>query len=229
MGRKNKKLKLKDSIVSTKKNKCKAFEFNSTRNSKNITIENTILIYCNSLETEINYFNGFKKVINDLEISEIKVDVIPTQKKGGKDPYYAVNYAINNKENCKETWVVFDKDEFDIENAIKLAEENNINVAWSNECFELWLLLHFNFIDTAMDRKVSLHKLKELFKKKFGIDYDKNDKEIYSVLKQNIKMAISNAKKQHQIVKRDCRSPNRSNPCTTVYKLVEKLTVAMKL
>lgn len=225
MARKSKNLNLKDSLVESNNKKCKIdkYNLNSTRNSKNMDIQNTLKIYCNSLETEPNYFNEFKELINKSGITEIYIDVIKTQKKGGKDPYSAVKYAIENMDNCKEAWVVFDKDDFDIEKAIKLAEENNINVAWSNEAFELWLLLHFNFIETPMKRDICLNKLKDILKKKYKIDYTKNSKKIYTILEKNVKIAIANAKKQHQLVKKDNKLPNRANPCTTVYILVEKL------
>lgn len=49
-------------------------------------------------------------------------------------------------EHFDEIWVFFDldnahKDTFD--NAIKSGEARKYHVAWSNECFELWYLLHF--------------------------------------------------------------------------------------
>ncbi|MDE6770058.1 MAG: RloB family protein [Muribaculaceae bacterium] len=44
-----------------------------------------------------------------------------------------------------ETWVVFDKDEYpDFVEAIKYAENCGYKVAYSNQAFEYWLLLHFN-------------------------------------------------------------------------------------
>ena len=135
----------------------------------------------------------------------------------------AVEYVIKNKGDCSNVWVVFDKDHFDIEKAIRLAEENKINIAWSNECFELWLILHFNYITTSLDRKESLKKIKELIKKNCGIDYDKNSKKIYELTKEKIKIAVAYSKKQYQLMKRDKVTVNKANPCNTVFKLVEVL------
>lgn len=51
------------------------------------------------------------------------------------------------------TWAVFDKDDFvDFNEAIAYAKANSINPAWSNEAFELWYYLHFQFLDTQVGR-----------------------------------------------------------------------------
>jgi hypothetical protein len=47
-------------------------------------------------------------------------------------------------------WCVFDRDSFAEDNyrkAFALARENGMRVAWANEAFELWYLLHFNYHD----------------------------------------------------------------------------------
>ena len=54
-----------------------------------------------------------------------------------------------------ECWVVFDKDDFNqgFDNAINKALKKKLKVAYSNESFELWFLLHFDFMDSAVGRK----------------------------------------------------------------------------
>ena len=42
---------------------------------------------------------------------------------------------------------MFDKDDFsanDFNNAITIAESNNLGVAYSNQAFEYWIILHFD-------------------------------------------------------------------------------------
>ena len=47
-----------------------------------------------------------------------------------------------------QVWVVFDKDDFDdFDEAVALAEKYGFKVAWSNQSFEYWLYLHFNYSD----------------------------------------------------------------------------------
>lgn len=44
----------------------------------------------------------------------------------------------------EKTWVVFDKDDFDdFDEAVRDAQTRGYGLAMSNECFELWYLLHF--------------------------------------------------------------------------------------
>ncbi|MGL5796867.1 MAG: RloB family protein [Cetobacterium sp.] len=223
MARESKELKLKESKKTNKKNsstKDSKKSIDSGRSSKNFNLRNKMKIFCNSLETEFNYFKGFSIDVEKSKISNIKVEVLKTQKKGGLDPFNAVKYVIDNKDDCNEAWIVFDKDHFDIEKAIILAEKHNINVAWSNESFELWILNHFNRITTAMTRKDCLDKVDEIFKKKFKISYAKNNTTLYEILKSDINKAINFSKAQYQL---NTHPANKANPCTTVFKLAESL------
>lgn len=123
-------------------------------------------------------------------------------------------------------WVVFDKDSFSdeqFENAIKGAEENNISVAWSNEAIELWFLLHFEYLNSAITREQYSEKL-DIYFSRLNINngkYEKNLKNIYELLNQygNSKNAIKFSKKllDNQL------KPSNNNPATTVFQLVEEL------
>ena len=54
------------------------------------------------------------------------------------------HYSINKGLGCIRNLV---------NKAINDATANDLKVAWSNEAFELWYLLHFIFLDTAITRK----------------------------------------------------------------------------
>ena len=226
MARKSKELNLKNNLPKSSKKKCdlnksKGKINKSGRDSKDLILENIIKIYCNAHETEPNYFKAFAEDVKKSKISNVEV-VINNNRKG-KDPLDLVKYVIENKKNIREIWVVFDKDHFAIEEAIKLAIENDIKVAWSNESFELWFLLHFNYRSTAIGRGECLKVVKDEFKKKLKIDYAKNNKESYKKLKNKMNIAIANAKRLYQEMKRDKVTPSKANPCTTVFQLVEVL------
>lgn len=225
MARKSRELPLKNDLSKLAKKKCdlkksKVKTRKSGRESKELLLENTIKIYCNAAETEPNYFSAFKEEIKKSKISDVNIEVI---KKAGLDPLNAVKYVIKDKGNCPEVWIVFDKDHFAIEEAIKLAEDNDIRVAWSNESFELWFLLHFNYRCTAIGRAECLKVIKDEFKKKLKIDYAKNNKDSYKKLKSKMNIAVANAKRLYQEMKRDRIIPTNANPCTTVFQLVEVL------
>lgn len=223
MARKTRELELKKSVkVEKKKEKVfkEPFLKNSKREFKNISLDNKIKIFCNASETEPNYFENFKNDFKKSKIVDLEIEII---KRGGKSPLDIVKYAIINGGSAQEIWVVFDKDHYDIECAIELAKKNAIKIAWSNESFELWFLLHFNLVTTSMDRKVCLNKVIDAFKNTFKKNYAKNNTESYELLKPYMKIAISRAKKIHQEAELDGKRPSNSNPCTTVYKLVESL------
>lgn len=116
-----------------------------------------VLIVCEDQNTEPAYFKQFEDLFNGLYPEEtVYVKRVGT----GRNSLGVLNAAIaersrifeeNNHRQIDETWVVFDKDDLDkspgnrqnFEMAFTVANEQNINVAYSNECFELWLLLHF--------------------------------------------------------------------------------------
>jgi len=52
-----------------------------------------------------------------------------------------------------QTWCVFNKDSFpsdDFNDAVRVAKKNGVRIAYTNEVFELWYLLHFCYCDTAI-------------------------------------------------------------------------------
>ena len=132
------------------------------------------LIICEGGKTEPNYFEGIKKRINSRYlgyvnvIERIEIDIDGT----GRNTQDLVRYAIKRRSQSEipydHTWVIFDKDDFTDEqfnNAIIQANDNGINAGWSNEAIELWFLLHFEFMNTAIGREQYIEKLDEHFKK----------------------------------------------------------------
>ena len=97
------------------------------------------------------------------------------------------SYKYLNGEQIDEVWIVMDRDSsppYDFDNAIKSAEAKGYNVAWSNECFELWILLHFKEIHHALSREEIYKKLSGIF----DFNYKKEGKnKSYILLLEHIK------------------------------------------
>ena len=143
--------------------------------------------------------------------------------------------AVCDKKPCDVTWAVFDRDSFaaaDFDNAIHMADSNDIRCAWSNEAFELWYIYHFENRITPMSRKEYAHKITTLVQekqklkagKKSTFVYKKNDPEMRSILLGcgcNEQRAIRWAKEQSESF--DAQDYHSHNPCTKVYELVELL------
>lgn len=180
------------------------------------------LIVCEGEKTEPNYF---KSLIGFRNSSVISVDI----EGAGTGTVRLVKDAIDIKNSSfnkyDRVWTVFDKDSFnDFNDAISLANKNNINVAWSNEAFELWYVLHFQYLDTAVTRKQYIDIINRHFRGLIpGFKYKKNTKDFYQILRKFCKedFAITNAKRLASIYWGEDYSSHK--PCTMVFKLIEEL------
>lgn len=88
-----------------------------------------------------------------------------------------------------------------------------MTIIYSNESFELWYLLHLDYVTSALSRTQLITKL-EL---KLGIEYKKNSLSMYNMLHDMQQKAIDNAKRLQQ------SNLPKINPCTNVDVLVEEL------
>ena len=191
------------------------------------------LIVCEGTKTEPNYFieavNEINKNIEDKY--KLKVNVIGTGKntvslvKSVEDLQVEIDKYNNRLIPYSKIFVVFDKDSFSDKNfdeAINMCLTNGYIPLWSNQAIEFWFLLHFNYIDGKMDRKMYATKINEYFKKK-GLKYTyyKNDSKIYSKLREHgsLNKAKTSAKKIHLTHIKD--KPSQSESCTSVYKFFE--------
>lgn len=230
MGRKSKNLKLKSKNKENSRSD-RLYEKidleKSGRISKELTIRNIVKIYFNSLETEYNYFKEIKDKLENFKIIDLKLEIEKAQSKGGKSPLELIEYSILNKNEMEEVWIVFDKDEFEIDNVLIKAKQYNINSAFSNPCFELWFLNHFDYRETFLSTKECLKLTKEKFKKELKKEYEKNEK-WFKILEKRTETAVRNSKRQHKEIEKNVFSPNKQNPCTLIYILVEKLLKVFK-
>jgi len=138
------------------------------------------LIVCEDEKTEKCYFEKFKE---DFEKIYPKETVFLRPVGTGQNSKGVVEQAIIKKKELfeesnktvDEVWAVFDKDDLDrsegnrkrFVEAFEIAEKEKIQVAYSNEVFELWLLLHFTDVSSKnpMPRMDIYAKLEENIKK----------------------------------------------------------------
>lgn len=174
-------------------------------------IRQRFLIVCEGEETEPNYFMNFR-------VPKVVVDV-----KGlGINPSKIVDEAkkYRDKDEYDQIWCVFDRDswpERDFCYAIQSAEDAGFKTAYSNESFELWYILHFEFLNTAVSRSEYSQKLSRLL----GHKYLKNSDSIYDELLNKQHIAIKNA--QNLLNQYSPCNPAKDNPSTTVHLLVQEL------
>ncbi len=182
-------------------------------------MKQTFLIVCEGVNTEPDYFNAFR-------LTSAHVKAIGQ----GMNTLSLVQKAINFKEQEKrkgrvynQNWVVFDRDDFpekDFNAAIQLATKNGFEVAYSNQAFEYWFLLHFNLYQGALHRSMYEGMLNDLlgfaYSKKSGVSL-----KMFNVLLSKQVQAIHHARMV--MPQFDGENPAQEESSTTVYRLVEEL------
>lgn len=202
-----------------------------TRGPKTRAAEGTrqrrrVLIYCEDSKSSADYLDSFPT--ND---QRVEVKVVGTGMNTDsliKAAVKAKEKAVAKKEAYSEVWCVFDRDSFPLKNyaaAFTIAKANSIELAWTNEAFELWYLLHFDYIDAAISRKDYARMLAER-----GLVYEKADEAFYEKIRDRQEIAIRNAKRLERYWNEaNCASPERENPSTRVHVLVELLNELAEL
>jgi hypothetical protein len=166
---------------------------------------------CEGEKTEPNYFRSFRVPREVIDVHGL-----------GDNTIRIVERAIElmAEDNYDQVWCVFDRDSFPARNfnaALDLARWHGIKVAYSNESFELWYVLHFEFLNSGIHRADYITKLHRLL----GHRYEKNSDMIYEELEERQPDAIRNAARLLALY--SPQNPERDNPSTTVYKLVTEL------
>ncbi len=137
----------------------------------------------------------------------------------------------NKDSRYREIWLIFDRDEIkNFDSLIKKANNLNINVGWSNPCFEIWLMAYFSNLENISNSKVCCDKFEKIYcqktKKK---KYKKSEKNLYKNLLKfgDEKQAIERAKSKYCKKNKEYSLPSEMKGTTAVYKLVEELRIKM--
>lgn len=188
----------------------------------------TILIICEGKNTEPSYFNQFKVITATIKALG-----------DGNNTVSLVNQAITLKAkgDYDEVWCVFDKDDFssnDFNNAIVMANANNLGIAYSNQSFEYWLILHFEDHQGAAMHRNEYEKTLNKYLEPFGTSYEGNGNKIISedffdllmgidenIGKSRIELAITRADRNYNLLTHV--SPATEESSTTVFRLASKL------
>ncbi len=173
-------------------------------------------------KTENNYLNNYIDRDNNYNIQ-----IVPGNE---TDPINLVNQTIKKVKDSgldltyDKAYCIFDTDvdenkEKSIEEAIKIANENNIIPIVSNPCVEVWFLLHYEYTTSKMSNNEVINRLK-----RYNSHYKKNYN-IYKDIKSKTEEAIKNAKKlEKEHIKNNTKLQSlESSPYTEIYKLIEEL------
>jgi len=234
------------------------WDIKTNDNRESDTIVNFV-IFCEDSVSEPVYFNYF-------ETNKIKVNCIKNQKSMMKNVINAIHHCETtglltheNGEHCMlegtQVWCVFDRDKEETEEKIQkgdiefnasidTAERKGLNIAWSNDSFELWVLLHFQEVETTdINRQLYYDKLTEIFRQLPNPNEDlqkilvhqsysykrdfKSENNFRNVVRneiiKNTKEAIERAKTLESKYQNNSLQNHQKSPITLVYKLVEEL------
>ncbi len=235
-----------DKLFQKNKEKEKKDFKRSTNNKQTV---DDVIIACEDSVSSPTYF---KMIINELikakKITQDSIVIIPHD--GSTHPTGVLNNLKTYKnsygktyKDFKHKWIIIDRDNAKInggghtakdfnnalENAKNKRKDLNVDVAYANDAFELWYLLHFEYRTTAILRdeivKQVIRKLKEIKPHKFAslnkdnIKTEKYAKLIFEILRSKQLYAIKHATNLIESYGEE-HNPANDNPSTTIHKLV---------
>lgn len=208
------------------------------RGKKDKKLKPVLHIYCEGLKTEPNYIHGyldeFHPGIRPLKVIEVE----PTKK---NTPVQLVDEAVKKKADPSVPkhdifWVVYDRESEAKyssqlhQTAYEKAQARNIEVAFSNVCFEVWILLHFvdsSACYSSYDNLISQSPLKKKLEDIGVKNYDKGSDNLFSLLKDDVSKARRRAEKINADTLRCCDRPDSPpyflNPYTDFYLLLDAI------
>ena len=131
------------------------------------TPRKTLLVFCEGQRTEPEYLEALKRQPSVRDVAAVDLRIETSQ--AGRVPVTLVSIAadarkkaLDEEAEIDEFWCVFDvewpQNHPGLKDAIERAHANNIELAISNPCFELWLILHFQdqrrWLDNDAARKL---------------------------------------------------------------------------
>jgi hypothetical protein len=188
------------------------------------------IIYTEGKNTEPDYFRELKRSVTGALIDVEIVDAagVPTTI-AEKACMHAKQIAKargkrSSFEEGDTVWAVFDRDEHPkVDEVLQKCAGANVGIAFSDPCFELWLILHYADFDRPDDQ----HAVQKHLASLCG-DYDRNGPKTTDCAKlmPQLPAAEARAERQHQRRNEEGEPPSR--PYTTVYLLTQAMRQASK-
>ncbi len=183
-----------------------------------------IVVFTEGEKTEVSYLEYWAR----LNKGDINVDI--SNQHGV--PWSLVNWAASRRREerrytgrsrCStEYWCVFDVNSHSrVPDSIEMARANDINLAVSNPCIELWFILHFGEQAAHIER----HDAQRRSKRVLAWDKKALPGELLEVLADRYDDAKSRAQRLDEKHDGDGRRP-RSNPSSEIWKLVDRIRSA---
>lgn len=122
------------------------------------------LVVTDTEATERYFFLGLHSSLADEIKNKLVIKVVETKTR------YLIDKCIEltaYDSQYRIPWIVFDRDQVrDFDEIIYEAEKKNINVGWSNPCFEIWLYSYFERCLPLLIHGIAVKNLEESLKTK---------------------------------------------------------------
>jgi len=232
-----------------------------TDHTRGVDTKRTFIIFCEDGSVEPAYFELFKtqkvhvSAIPNCKQHHAQVDIATEYfRKSGLLVYdETIGREILKIDDGAQVWCVFDRDKNQgddrdtaFNDSIINAESKGIKTAWSNDDFELWVLLHFEDVDPTqidyLNRKYYYSRLTEILKtlapeerifKNPRFDYYSTMKSrnlfiriTYQHMKDKLVLAIERAKRLEEYHSIPIKPSHLMCPCTKVHHLISQLLEA---
>ena len=186
------------------------------------------IIYSEGKNTEPDYFRAVRRdllgALVDLEMIDA-AGVPMTIAEKACQRAASMKRGRGRKSSFEEgdqVWAVFDRDEHPkVPEALERCRIGNVEVAFSDPCFELWLILHFDNFDRPDDRhqvQATLAKLCE--------GYDPKGKKSANFGKLMPKVRDAENRAEQQLARREEEGQPPRRPFTTVFNLTKEMREA---
>ena len=187
------------------------------------------LIVSEGTDTEPLYFQAIKEIINEKYKNRISIRIEGMGDNTTNLFKKAQKIVEGSSVIYKHVWLVYDKDDFpkkyfnvtETKCNINSNEETTYHALWSNQCIELWFLLHYSFLQSDLHRDEYWPKLSDWLRKEGFGEYRKGRADMFEILRPHMDDAIRNAKLLEEL--NEGKTPSASAPGTKVYKIIEKL------
>lgn len=178
-------------------------------------------------KTEVQYFSQLKSELNS---SRVQLHIIEREQPSHSAPRHVLASLLQFKKTEKikasdQLWLVIDKDRWQqqLDEVCANARKENIHIAFSSPCFELWLLLHLRKIrdiNTEYDGENKKAKAKakviHLIRREIG-QFNPTKLNARPFISRS-KTAIANAR---EITPQNCDWFHETG--STVYKIIEQI------
>ena len=201
------------------------------RRKSRVEPKQRFVLFCEGKNTEPAYFSALKRSWNGALITvETKPGVGVPMTIATEAVKFAKSEGLtktsrrkkNSFEKKDEVWAVFDRDEHPyFDDAVSLCQANNVGVARSNPCFELWLILHERDYDRPNHRNAVQRELKNL-----RPEYDNHRGKFPDCDDLVTRVEFAEERGDAMVERRKVEGDPHGNPSTTVGMLTRAIRIA---